>query len=79
MSDLWAVHVLGPDDIVAAPSREAAEKAAAAVCKRFAAGDPPITAVAIPWQGSDEAYKREVVEFAEYFGDWGDQPAAGGE
>lgn len=74
---LWAVHVLGPDDIVAAPSLEAAEKAAAVVSARYSDpnDDVPISAVAVPWQGNAETHAREVSEFAEYFGDWG----AGGE
>lgn len=71
--------MLGPDDIVAAPSFEAAEKAAKDVTERFSDSDPAISALVIKWPFEESHHARDLPEFAEYFGDWGDQPAAGGE
>jgi hypothetical protein len=31
MSDLWCVHIIGPDDMIACPSKAAAETEAAAL------------------------------------------------
>lgn len=75
ITQLWAVHVLGPDDIVAAPSKQAAEKAAAEITARFASPcdptDVPISGVCIPWPYNTSAHARDVAEFEEYFGEFG--------
>jgi hypothetical protein len=70
-TDLWAVHVQGPDDILAAASKESAEEQAAAINRfyeefqrRLTASefDPRWHAVVIPWDGTAEEHARYLTE-----------------
>jgi hypothetical protein len=56
---LWAVNVLGPDDIYAAPDRETAERWAAWFSTRFPQRneyDPKIEGVVIEWPNTPERH-----------------------
>ena len=72
-TDLWCIRIVGPDDLVAAPSKAAAEKMAAdhnlAVRKIIAArpnivGDgiteESMLAVVEPWPWSAEAHAKDM-------------------
>ncbi|MGE8367018.1 hypothetical protein [Cupriavidus sp.] len=53
-STLWAIHVEGPDDIIAVPSRDAAEREAVLLNQQFASVPkskhaPVARAVVIEW------------------------------
>lgn len=68
---LWAVHIVGPNDIVAAPSHHAAKWAAASLNKWAEANlrenFPVIRAQVIEYIGSADAHMRSVVnEFGEF-------------
>lgn len=57
---LWAIHVTGPFEILAAvPSREAAEAAAEPINARKAAGGAS-TAEAVPWPGTPEQHAADL-------------------
>lgn len=60
MADLWSMHLLGPDDIHAAPSFEEAERACQYLNAFFA--DKPVKphAVVAPWKGTPERHADEV-------------------
>jgi len=66
---LWCMHILGPDDVHAAPSKAHAEKAAAALNAFHAARqeqseqDPKIEAVATLWPHSAESHAESVAAF----------------
>lgn len=71
MPELWAVHVQGPDDILAAASKEAADKQAAEINAAFQqfqrrAGasdfDPRWHAVVARWDGTAEEHARYLAE-----------------
>jgi hypothetical protein len=67
---LYAVHILGPDDIFAAPSKEAAERAAKSVNDWFSTNrwpDVEVKAVVIEWPFSEELHASDVGEFDENF------------
>ena len=60
---LWCVHIEGPDDFIAAASREAAEREAAAInayVERSGEGrrDAPVRAVAMEWPFAPESHAR---------------------
>lgn len=69
--DLWCVHILGPDDLHAAPSRAYAEVAADLHNRRFAdlsaKLDVVCKAVAAPWPYSRESHAEDVASFID---DW---------
>ncbi|MGY4892336.1 UNVERIFIED_CONTAM: hypothetical protein EX528_18840 [Xanthomonas axonopodis] len=66
---LWCMHILGPDDVHAAPSKAHAEKAAAALNAFHAARaeqsehDPKVEAVVAPWPHSVESHAESVADF----------------
>ncbi len=66
---LWCMHILGPDDVHAAPSKAHAEKAAAALNAFHAARagqsehDPMVEAVVAPWPHSVESHAESVADF----------------
>lgn len=63
MSDLWCVHVLGPDDVHAAPSKVEAERAAAhlsAYWKSSRPDDDLVSFEVIPWPHSAESHAESV-------------------
>lgn len=71
MSDLWAVHVEGPDDVLAMPDAVEAEKQAEqinAAYERFAARpdaselDGRWHAVVIPWPYDAEGHAESLAE-----------------
>lgn len=71
-TDLWCMHILGPDDVHAAPSKFHAEKAAAAFNERFGPiskeTDVMCRAVVEPWPHSPESHAADVGKFcAEWF------------
>ena len=71
-SKLWAVHLEGPDDVYPAPTKEEAEAACtlinAAVARQTGRSEAPmVTAKAIVWPGSIEAWANEVHQFNHLF------------
>lgn len=74
MSELWCVNVQGPDDVHAAPSKEAAEKRADELNAFFAKGDaahaddphwPHLKAVVVPWMYSAESHAKGLLKWNE--------------
>ena len=63
---LWCVHVQGPDDLIAMPSKDAADLQAAKINKSIGRdwehGDPEITAIATFWPYSAEAHAVALAE-----------------
>ena len=66
---LWAIHIQGPDDLFAMPSKEAAESHAEILNKEFKArkiegGEnyPTINVAVIPWNGSAESHANNMTE-----------------
>ncbi|WP_407070658.1 hypothetical protein [Paraburkholderia rhynchosiae] len=62
---LWCVHIEGPDDFVAAVSKEAAEREASAInahVERSGQGEraAPVRAVAMEWPFTPESHARAV-------------------
>ncbi|RFA24273.1 hypothetical protein CAI21_22330 [Alkalilimnicola ehrlichii] len=76
--ELWCVHVLGPDDVHAAPSKAHAEKAAEMFNERFGPvaerTGVMVKAVVAPWPHSPEAHAEGVGSFTT---DWMVPQAAG--
>lgn len=66
---LWCVHVLGPDDIIAMPSKERADLHAAKINKsvgrQWEEGDPEINAIVEPWPYSPETHEKALFEVLE--------------
>lgn len=65
---LWCVHVLGPDDVLAAPSHEAAVVAARELNKRnhsrgTTVDDVMCFAYAAPWPHSKDAHAKAVKDW----------------
>jgi hypothetical protein len=65
---LWCVHVLGPDDVMAAPSHDAAATHARelnkAVHSGVSAGNDVLTfAYAAPWPYSPEDHAKSVLDW----------------
>ena len=62
----WCVHVQGPDDLLAMPSKDAADLEAAKINKRvgrdWEPGDPEINAIATIWPYSVEAHAVALAE-----------------
>jgi hypothetical protein len=68
MNDLWAMHLMGPDDIYAAPSKAEALEVANRINYEFRDREIKPHAVVVPWDGSDESHKAQ----AEFWKDeWG--------
>lgn len=72
-AELWAIHMLGPDDVVAAPSKQAAERVAAnfnafyEAHKHERTHDVRVVAEVIEWtHGPVEHAKDVLASFAEY-------------
>ena len=62
---LWCLHIIGPDDVHPAPSKEQAERAATWVNARFSeVKDVLIKAEVIEWPHSPESHARGVAEFS---------------
>lgn len=69
-AELWAVNVLGPDDVLCMRSREKAEQWVAdmsAAWAKYVAANPDTTgyrpdfnAAVIPWDGTPEQHAAEV-------------------
>ena len=57
--DLWAVHVEGPDDIVAFPDFAAAVEEAKGLNARFQDSDPVVLAKVIEWPFSAASHRKE--------------------
>lgn len=66
---LWCLHILGPDDVIPAPSQAHAERAAQKVNewakKRLDDHAPRIEAVAAPWPHDAKSHADEVDTFIE--------------
>ena len=63
--DLWAVHVVGPDDLLAAPSHEAAASLAKRLRDYFDTWPvdeyrPKLQAITVVWPHSREQHAAEV-------------------
>lgn len=69
MSELWCVHIIGPDDIYAAPSEAEAERAAAWMTQFWKERHPEDAALgmvgfeAMPWPHSPESHADSVGAF----------------
>ncbi len=72
MTELWCLHVLGPDDVHPAPSKEEAERAAAFMTKYYQDWmetrgehpmDPHISFEAAPWPHSPESHAEDLKFF----------------
>ena len=61
--ELWCLHLQGPDDVHAAPSKAHAQKAADMVNKAFAGVEVQPNAVAAPWPHSEQAHADSVGTF----------------
>jgi hypothetical protein len=61
MADLWSIHLQGPDEIFAAPSREDAETACAQINAFFADKSIKPNAVVAPWHGTPERHAHLVL------------------
>lgn len=59
---LWCVHVLGPDDMHPAPSKEEAERACEAL-REYRRDEPHISFVAEPWPYSETSHAADVKFF----------------
>lgn len=62
---LWAIHIEGPDDIIAAPSKDAAEREAALLNRYFASmakseNDPDLRAVVTAWPYTAEGHAQSL-------------------
>lgn len=62
---LWAIHIEGPDDIIAAPSMEAAEREAALLSQQFASipkseNAPAVRAVVTVWPYLAEGHAQSL-------------------
>ncbi|WP_084515477.1 hypothetical protein [Burkholderia sp. WSM2230] len=60
---LWCVHIEGPDDFIAADSRDAAEREASAINAYIEGSgeghsDAPVRAVAMEWPFTPESHAR---------------------
>lgn len=68
-SDLWCVHILGPDDVYPAPSQAEAERAVAHMKHFWESRHPEEAAMgmvgfeAIPWPHSPESHAQDVGKF----------------
>ena len=66
---LWCVHIIGPDDVYAAPNEAEAKRAAAWMTKFWAELNPEDAALrvvgfeAIPWPHSPESHAESVGDF----------------
>lgn len=70
MSDLWCVHVQGPDDLYAAPSKEAAERAAVEYQHKWdvqGVTDPKVTFAVVKWPHSAEAHAKDLKLWDKWF------------
>lgn len=62
---LWCLHIIGPDDVHPAPSKEEAERAAMWVNAKFSdVKDVLIKAEVIEWPHSPESHSRSVSDFS---------------
>lgn len=64
----WCVHILGPDDILAAPSHRAAEARALAINKATfmqvnGSNDVLCFAYAAPWPHDEDSYKENLKDW----------------
>lgn len=67
-SQLWAVHLEGPDDVYPAPTKEEAEAACTlingAIARQTGRSETPmVTAKAIVWPGSVDTWASTVHDF----------------
>ena len=73
--DLWCVHIEGPDDILAMPSKDFAERVAANLNKGFdelKRDDIRIEAKVIPYPHTKESFDEGLDSWADLVaGDWG--------
>jgi hypothetical protein len=63
--DLWAVHVVGPDDLLAAPDHDQARSLAKRLRDYFATWPvdeyrPHMNAIVVVWPHSADAHAKEV-------------------
>lgn len=64
IGDLWAVHVHGPDSILAAESKRVAEEKAAELNEVFV-GDEYISAHVIKWPYENESHEPKDVDWTD--------------
>jgi hypothetical protein len=70
-TQLYAIHIIGPDDMIPAPSREEAAAACVllnAVFVRHAGPSaPPVTAEAVEWPYPAEMWQANLHQFRDAF------------
>jgi hypothetical protein len=69
VTDLWAVYVAGPDDVIAAPSKAEAEAEAQRLNDWFPTLQrgplsPTLHATVVPWPYSPEGHAADLTEWA---------------
>jgi len=68
--ELWCLHILGPDDVYAAPSKAAAVSCAARFNARFgpiaAQNDVMCEAVVVPWPYSPESHAESLPSWSQW-------------
>lgn len=57
---LWAMHLMGPDDVYAAPNQAEALRVANSINVQFASTTPKPYAVVVPWTLSAEHHAQDV-------------------
>lgn len=76
---LWAVHLVGPDDVQAAPSHTKAAILAAAMRAYLAtrkprSGEPEADARVILWPGNTDSHAADLADWPNVCRDWEIQP-----
>ncbi|MBD9376155.1 hypothetical protein [Pseudoxanthomonas sp. PXM04] len=66
--DLWCLHLQGPDDVHAAPSKAEAERVATQVNERFSSHEVSPNAVAALWPHSPESHAESLTNWS---AEWG--------
>lgn len=63
MTELWCLHIEGPDDVMAAPSKEEADSVAEASNRYFTEhfADSGLRAKVVPWPHSARSHAEDLV------------------
>lgn len=74
---LWALHVEGPDDVLAAPSADEAMRVAVKMQRWWEAQphheyNPVLKFSVVPWPHSPESHARDLPNWTKEFGDGND-------
>jgi hypothetical protein len=82
-TSLWCVHVIGPDEVHAAPSFEAAERVAVRANERYRKGNDPASAdyvllrfVVALWPHSADSHAESAAKWEAEWSPWCDEEMA---